>query len=296
MPNGKVDVEFQLGDAVTMYQVLVFAHTEDGRLGSLTKTFEARLPFTLEPKLPIEVTAGDRIDMPLSVANNSAEPRLVRLGLETANLKVLDRGKETASATDRIASLAADAHGLTIFSVQPTIVEGTAEIVLDGTSPPFRDRVLRRIPVVPQGFPVVQARSDLLEKTARQEVVLPEAWIAGTLKCQVQIYPSTLATLQQGLEGLLREPNGCFEQTSTTNYPNLLILDYLRESNQTNPDLEKKVRQLLANGYAKLTSFECYENGPTKRRGFEWFGGAARSSRSLDGLQSARIPRHGPRF
>ena len=42
------------------------------------------------------------------------------------------------------------------------------------------------------------------------------------------VYPSTLADLQKGLEGMLREPGGCFEQTSTSNYPNLLILDYLK--------------------------------------------------------------------
>ena len=51
------------------------------------------------------------------------------------------------------------------------------------------------------------------------EIVLPETWCPGTLKCRVQVYPSTLADLQKGLEALLREPDGCFEQTSTSNYP-----------------------------------------------------------------------------
>jgi hypothetical protein len=272
LPNGKLDVEFQLGDAVTTYQLLVFGHTTDGRIGSLTKTIEARLPFTLEPKLPLEVTAGDRIDMPVSVANNTAESRSVRMQLETANMKLLDQAALRTSSSASL-DLAADARGRAIFSMQPTMVEGEAQIVLEGYSAPFRDRVIRSVPVVPQGFPVVEARSDFLEKTARQELVLPKTWIPSTLKCQVQVFPSTLASLQKGLEGLLREPNGCFEQTSTTNYPNLLILDYLRESDQAKPELEKQVRELLANGYAKLTSFECYENGPSKRRGYEWFGG-----------------------
>ena len=280
LPNGTVDVEFQLGDAVTSYQILVFGHTEDGRIGSLVKTFEARLPFTLEPKLPLEVTAGDRIDMPVSVANNTSQSRSVRMQLEASNMKLLARGNEFASTTAGL-DLGADSRGRTLFSQQPTVVEGEAQITLEGLSEPYRDRVIRRVPIVPQGFPVVQARSDLLEGTARSELVLPEAWIPGTLKCQVTVYPSTLASLQKGLEGLLREPNGCFEQTSTTNYPNLLILDYLRESNQAKPELEKRVRDLLANGYAKLTTFECFENGPSKRRGYEWFGGQAAPHEAL---------------
>src|SRR5205085_5387890 len=121
------------------------------------------------------------------------------------------------------------------------------------------DSVVARLPVVPEGFPVVGTVSDVLEGVARQEVVLPATWVKGTLKCQVSVYPSTLAELQKGLEGLLREPGGCFEQTSTTNYPNTLILEYLKESDQAIPDAMKRAKALLERGYAKLTSFEVPE-------------------------------------
>ena len=73
-------------------------------------------------------------------------------------------------------------------------------------------------------------QSDMLEGIARTRSCCPETWVKGTLKCQVQVFPSTLADLQKGLEALLREPDGCFEQTSTSNYPNVLILNYLKES------------------------------------------------------------------
>ena len=89
-----------------------------------------------------------------------------------------------------------------------------------------------------------------------------------------------LADLQKGLEGMLREPHGCFEQTSTTNYPNLLVLDYLRESNQNNPEIEKRALALLENGYAKLTAFECM-NAQNKKQGYEWFGGTAPAHEAL---------------
>ena len=62
LPDGKSEVSFDLCDSVTTFQVNAVAHTLDGRLGSLTTTFESRLPFTLEPRLPVEVTAGDRMD------------------------------------------------------------------------------------------------------------------------------------------------------------------------------------------------------------------------------------------
>jgi hypothetical protein len=100
--------------------------------------------------------------------------------------------------------------------------------------------------------------------------------VPGTLKLQVQVYPSTLADLQKGLEALLREPYGCFEQTSSSNYPNVMILDYLKESDQAQPQIEKKARALLENGYGRLVSFECVDPGTrSKKEGYEWFGQTA---------------------
>ena len=44
-------------------------------------------PFTIEPKLPIEVTANDKIDIPVSIANNTSDPRQVNVRLIASNLK-----------------------------------------------------------------------------------------------------------------------------------------------------------------------------------------------------------------
>jgi len=75
---------------------------------------------------------------------------------------------------------------------------------------------------------------------------------------------------------MLREPGGCFEQSSSSNYPNVLILSYLKETDQALPEVEKRARGMLTNGYNKLTSFECkLPQDQAKRRGYEWFGGVA---------------------
>jgi hypothetical protein len=264
--GGQAEVSFQLGDSVTAFEVAAAGHSLDGRLGSATTTVESRLPFTLEPKTPFEVTAGDRIDVPVSISNNTGDARSVSLTASATNLKLID-GK----ADDR---LSVDGGGVRrrLFRYRPEVVEGEARLVFRGQAEPFAaDAVARTFRIVPDGFPVVASKSDLLEGVARAEVVLPETWVKGMLKCRAQVYPSTLATLEKGLGALLREPNGCFEQTSTSNYPNLLILDYLKESNQSRPEVEARARDLLARGYDKLVSFECPQTG-RERQGYEWFG------------------------
>jgi hypothetical protein len=265
--TGAATVTFDLCDSVTTFDVKVAGHTLDGRLGSATGAVESRLPFTLEPKTPIEVSSADRIALPVTIGNNADANRTVTL---SGTAKNLERDGNTADGP-----LTVDGHsaGRRIFHYRPSIVEGEARVEFRGQTQPFAaDSIARTFRIVPDGFPIVGSRSDLLEGSAVDEVVLPKTWIKGTLKCRVQVYPSTLAALQKGLEALLREPNGCFEQTSTSNYPNVLILDYLRESNQARPDVEARAQGLLASGYQKLISFECPKTATNSKQGYEWFG------------------------
>jgi hypothetical protein len=267
--KGKAEVSFELCDSVTTFQVTAFAHTLDGRLGAATRKLESTLPFTLSPTLPLEVTAGDRVEVPLRIANNTAEAREVEVALKQHTGLSLRSG----AARQRLQVLA-ESPVRRLYSFQPTLREGEAVLAFDGKAERFADAVRGTVKVVPEGFPASGARSDLLEGSATEVVELPPRWVRGTLGLRVDVYPSTLADLQKGLAGLLREPHGCFEQASTSNYPNLLILDYLRESGSANPAVERRAREVLASGYRKLTSFECRDGGGA-RRGYEWFGGTA---------------------
>jgi hypothetical protein len=76
---------------------------------------------------------------------------------------------------------------------------------------------------------------------------------------------------------MLREPAECFEQCASNNYPNVLILNYMKQPfAQPNPVLEKSSRQFLQSGYQKLANFECGEPGKENvKGGYDWFGAAA---------------------
>jgi Flp pilus assembly protein TadB len=271
LPHGKTEVSFDLCDSLGAFEVTAFAHTLDGRLGSASQLLVSRLPFTVQPRTPLEVSAGDTIDVPLAVANNTHESRTARISLtEHANLARLE-GAETIEMSAPAGTMLRK-----LYRFRPTIQEGVATLTFTGKADGFpADSVRTTFRILPEGFPVVGSSSDVLEKSATQELVLPETWIRGTLQCQVQVYPSTLADLQKGLEALLRDPNGCFEQSSSSTYPNVLVLQYLRESNQVKPEIERRAQELLDRGYHKLLSFECLDPAQRKKQGYEWFGGTA---------------------
>src|SRR5262245_43082542 len=258
--DGKTSVEFQLSDDIARYQVLVAGHTTDGRIGAVTKTIEARKPFSLDPKIPLEISHTDTVDVPVRVTNDSDDARKVAYNVAIKGLK------SDANLTD-VFDLGPNAKGRKIFRLRADQLQGNAGVLVEGTSGPDRDTIVRTVRVVPDGFPGVGSVSDMIEKRAAGTVVLPKDMVAGSLKVRLEVYPTSMADVVKGLEGLLREPGGCFEQTSTSNYPNTMILDYMTQTNQANPEVTKRAKGMLERGYARLISFECPDTPERRRQG-----------------------------
>jgi uncharacterized protein YfaS (alpha-2-macroglobulin family) len=121
----------------------------------------------------------------------------------------------------------------------------------------------------------------MMEKRAASTITLPKDVVPGSLKVRLEVYPTSMADLVSGLEGLMREPYGCFEQTSTNNYPNTMILNYMNETNQVNPQAAARAKDLLARGYARLINYECPDTPLKIKQGFEWFGSADHAHEAL---------------
>jgi hypothetical protein len=283
LADGKGEVSFDLNDSATRFQVLAVGHTTDGRLGTGTMEITSQLPFSLEPKVPIEISTSDKVTIPVAVTNNTDQERAVTLEVQARGLSALGELRENLQVGPR-------QRGRKLFSFQ------VGEMNAPGNPPPAEarlrflghfgnagwDKVEHTFKIVPEGFPVVGSHSGLLERSVTHDITLPEDVLPGTLQCQVEVFPSTLADLQKGLEGLLREPHGCFEQSSSSNYPNVLILNYLEDAKKSQPgagvssEVESRARRLLNSGYGKLTSFECMDPKMAgSRRGYEWFGQTA---------------------
>ena len=70
-----------------------------------------------------------------------------------------------------------------------------------------------------------------------------------------------VAACAQALESLIRRPCGCFEQTSATTYPLTMAAQYFQTHSGVDPDLLKRSREMLEEGYKKLEGFESDGGG-----------------------------------
>ena len=88
------------------------------------------------------------------------------------------------------------------------------------------------------------------------EFTLPAEIVRGSVSSSVTVYPTPLASMTEALQSLLREPNGCFEQTSSTSYPMVMAQQYFLTHTGVDPAIIEKARNLLEASYKKLTGFE----------------------------------------
>ena len=259
--TGEATVRFALNDSVTSFKAFAEAFDATGALGATTATLESVKPFYVEPKMPLEVTSGDLIRLPVSLVN--------ALDSDLAMASI------TPTAPDGLRLGTVDSFHLgagervrRILDVEVGDVAGELELQLDATAGVHVDRVRRKLKVVPRGFPFDLSHGGLLAANGSVEhtVVIPEQLAPGSLASTIAVYPSPLANLTQALERLIQDPYGCFEQTSSTTYPLTMAQQYFLSHQGVDPDLVRRSKEKLQSGYERLTGFECKDGG------YEWFG------------------------
>lgn len=259
--EGRAQVRFTLSDAVTSFRV-VGEGVGAGAAGRGEAILKSSLPFSMVAKAPVEVSEGDRIDMPLVLQNERERPLQVDLSASFGDLLKLERPVERTGGT-----IAAGAREALFYPISVTGKRGRSKLRFVASASGLRDEFERELVVSPRGFPQHVARSGQVQDRVVAELDLGDL-LPGTADGKVRLYPSPVSSMVAGLEGLLQEPSGCFEQASSTNYPNVMILRYLKAQRHADAALVARTNQLLDNGYKRLVGYE------TPRKGYEWFGAA----------------------
>lgn len=78
--------------------------------------------------------------------------------------------------------------------------------------------------------------------------------------CNILIKGDLLGGSVKNLEKLIKMPHGCGEQNMLNFVPNIVILDYLRTTNQLSPAVELKAITYMNAGYQRELSYK-HEDG-----------------------------------
>jgi len=257
--TGTATLKFFTSDAITSFNITAEGISTDGTVGRATHKFFAQLPFSMNAKIPVEVVTGDKVKIPLTFVNNTDEEILGDL-----NFTIPDGFKKLAQLPQNL-TLAPQATRTSYLEFLVEEACDKTEFGVELLSNGFADAVRQPLRSVSRGFPAGLAFSNQ-EMDATYNVDINDV-VDGSLEVTLTAYPDLAGELMSGLESMLREPHGCFEQTSSATYPNILVLQYMNESDQIKPEIASRAKGLIERGYKRLTSFE------SKSGGFEWFGG-----------------------
>ena len=252
---GKASLEFYNSDATTTFRAIAEGIGWNGLAGRTEVTYAAENALSVDAKIPPYLTVGDKALLPLVIKNNTNDKLdcYISLGLP-AKMKA---GKYQENIT-----LSAGQSQQVLVPVEAlAAVKGNIRFVVGcGVA---SETVSLPISAAEKGFPVVQTFSG---NASRTHTFTAQDIVPGTMQSELKLFKDVEGQLLNGIESMLREPYGCFEQTSSTTYPNVFVLQYLKASGKASPAIEQKAMNYIQRGYERLVGFETAENG------FEWFG------------------------
>nr|WP_315851747.1 alpha-2-macroglobulin family protein [Blastopirellula retiformator] len=257
--QGRATIDVDLADSITSWRLTASAVSANGQLGASQSSLRVFQPFFVDLNLPVALTRGDEVAVPVVVYNYLDEPQEVALtlasapwfeGLDEAEQSITLQPGEVRSLHYRIRAEKVGRHKLKVTAHSGEVA----------------DALEREIEIIPNGRPVETVFNGVLDSATELNLNVPDDAVEGSVTAIVRFYPSTFSHVVEGLDGIFQRPYGCFEQTSSTTYPNVLALAYLKRTGNSAPEVEAQARQYIHLGYQRLLTFEVAGGG------FDWFG------------------------
>jgi hypothetical protein len=259
--SGKASINVDVADSITTWRISAMANSRAGQLGSASEGLKVFQDFFIDIDLPVSLTQNDEVSIPVAVYNYLPSAQTVTLELTTEPWFEL-----SDSATKKLDIAENDVEGV-YFRLKVKQI-GNHRLTVHAIGSKMSDAISREIEVMPDGKEYLTSINDRLEKTVEQTLVIPEEAIDGASNILVKVYPGIFSQVVEGMDKILQMPFGCFEQTSSATYPNILVLDYMKTTGQITPETQMKAEQYINLGYQRLVTFEVPGGG------FSWFGDA----------------------
>ncbi|MGI6393825.1 MAG: MG2 domain-containing protein [bacterium] len=256
---GIADFEITMADSITTWRVTALANSLAGEIGSSLDGVRVFQDFFVDIDFPVFLTQNDEVAVPVGIYNY----------LNTSQKIVLEADSqewfEMTGASSIQVTVPANSVSAAYFPIKVKKI-GKHSLTVYAYGSVMSDAIKRTVTVKPDGIMQDKSVSGLLDSSKSVKLVIPSNAIEESAELFVKIYPGIMSQGVEGLDSMLQMPYGCFEQTSSATYPNILVLQYMINTNTLTPEIELKARDLITQGYQRLLTFEV------KGGGFEWFG------------------------
>lgn len=247
--NGEATKDIQLSDNITTWNIQVVGNSKNGDIGFATSEFKVFKEFFVNYTLPTNAVVTDKVKIPVTVYNYTENDMIVNLNVPAISWGTIGEythdvnvaAKSTAMVYVPIEISEAGKNTLRVESKSGSvsdIVEKTCDVKLNGVE---RNDV---------------ASSGIITDDLEQDIIFDNNTINGMKKVKVKLYPSNISVAVENIENMLKMPTGCFEQTSSSLYPDILVLKYLEDNGIKDETTKNKALEYISKGYQKLLTYE----------------------------------------
>ena len=250
--EGRFFAEAELPDTLTTYRAFAVAADKSGsRFGAAEGAFVVNLPVMITPGMPLFMSTGDELKLPLSITNATEQT-----GVWTVSLEGCD--------TPQQAELPPGGSATLYFEVSPS-QEGEYRLRWKAEGAPGTDAV--------QGICHVRFPAPLLKEVHRPEILpgqaplklsslfAPEVAQSARFDAEVWLSSSPLLHLRGCLDFLLSYPYGCTEQKAAALMPRLLYEELAPFCPQLAATPQEEVNKEVERDINALFARQCEDGG-----------------------------------
>jgi hypothetical protein len=209
--SGFASLEIPMADSITTWRLTALASSQDGRLGFTTRGIRVFQDFFVDIDLPVSLTQGDEISIPVGVFNYLPKAQDVRLEVKQESwFELLGEAEQTLTIASNDIEVVYFPIRVIQFGRRGFQVTAWGEQMDPGPSGPRTegDAIRREVSVVPDGKEIRLTESDWLRENKQIEIAIPPEAVPETPYVEVKIYPGVMAQAVEGLEKILRLPHG----------------------------------------------------------------------------------------
>lgn len=248
--EGVVDIPLTLSDDLSEWRIEGEAWTAQGHFGKIQDRFITTQALSISAEPVGQIKAQQQIYLPLLLHNRHHTSLQVHLQAKASvfvqPLKAL-KVHIPAQASQRV------------FLPLRTLQAGQTDLHVTATAPTagFQDALKVPLTLAPEGYLQEQVSHGVLEPEQTLPLEIPS--VTGHTGTRSIQFSGGITTVLKGLEHIFKMPYGCFEQTSSTTYPNALALRYL--NTKLSPEQKSLAYTYLQQGYQRILSFEVDRGG-----------------------------------
>lgn len=247
--NGNANVSLDISDNITTWNIQTVGNSKSGNIGYSSKTFKVFKEFFVDFSLPTNSVVTDKVEIPVTLYNYTDNSLDIEI-----NVKENDWSK--IGEYQKVINIPAKANSMIYVPIE-ILKSGNNTLRVETKSGDISDIVEKNITVNENGLKVQElVSSGATEENLSQDIIYSEKAIEGTKNLKVKLYASSIAQAIENIESILELPTGCFEQTSSSLYPDILVLKYLKNNNLDKQEIKEKALDYISKGYQRLLTFE----------------------------------------